>query len=266
MQRTFRQSKAKVKPIAMDFLRWGSSRPQRHDSAKLPEDSKERWFHTPPTVWGFYAFPRGFVCYDLLYVNAPTILYKSNRIHWIKDAEGKKMKYDDDVMYSSYCKNGTKRNAIEMRLRKINGLRTNYTFMLKWGSDGKNSGYAYTYGNPNKFKYSGNIWHHLETFTYTIMEIESENSLRCIDGSQITKTIRIVDETDIIDRSGTWVKTSMRTYRKALKKYNDYLRHYSWRNNRAGYSVLHRRRKYECFAAQSCGEEYAYYEVYIEKV
>lgn len=266
MKRNVRQSKAKVKPITMDFMRWGSSRPQRHDSAKLPEDSEERWFHTPPTVWGVYAFPRGFVCYDLLYVHDPSILYKSNRLHWIKDASGKKMKYDDDDMDSCYCKEGTKRSAFEMRLRKINGLRTNYTYMLKWVNDDKNRGYAYTYGNPNKFKYSGNIWHHLETFTYTIYELESENSLRRIDGSEVTKTIRIVDEADIIDRSGTWVKTSMRTYRKALKKYNDYLRYYSWGNSRTSYTVLHRRSRYKCFAAQSCGEEYAYLEVYIEKL
>ena len=266
MHRTFRQSKAKVKPISMDFLRWGSSRPQRHDSAKLSENSEKRWFHTPPTVWGFYAFPRGFVCWDLLETGNPYRLYKSNRLHWIKDADGKRIKYDYDVMGSFYDNHHHKRGALDIRLRKINGLKSNYAYIREWDSDDKNHGFAYTYGNPNKFKFSGDIWHHLETFTYTVMERESEDGWRLIDGSEVTKKIRIVGESDIIDRSGTWVKTSMRTYRKALKKYNDYLRHYAFINVGASHSVLQRRRKYKCIAGMIGGEEYAYFEVYIEKL
>lgn len=58
MQRTIRRSKVKVKPITMDFVRWGSSRPQRHDSAKLPQDSEERWFHTSNGM-GILCIPPG---------------------------------------------------------------------------------------------------------------------------------------------------------------------------------------------------------------
>lgn len=266
MQRKVRQSKTRVKPVTMDFLRWGSSRPQRHDSAKLPEDSEERWFHTPPVVWGFYAFPRGFLCRRLLAVQDPRRLAKSSRFHWIKDAEGKKVRFDYDYMQFFHGKEDKRRKAGDLRLRKLNGLRTNLTYMMEWEVEDKNQGYAYTYGNPNKFRYSGDIWHHLETYSYVVSQYESECGWSLKEGTDKEKTIRIVDESDIIDRSGTWVKTSMRTYRKALKKYNDYLRHYTWLNRRASDKVLKRRRMYECFANQVDGEERAYFEVYIEKL
>lgn len=145
MQRKVRQSKTRVKPVTMDFLRWGSSRPQRHDSAKLPNDSEEREFFTPPVVWGFYAFPRGFVCQSLLAVRDPRRLTKSNRFHWIKDAEGKKVKYDFDYMHYFYGKFREKREAEDLRLRKFNGLRTNLTFMMEWQVDGEELAYFEVY-------------------------------------------------------------------------------------------------------------------------
>lgn len=263
MQRKIRRSKAKVKPITMDFVRWGSSRPQRHDSAKLPQDSEERWFHTPPTVWGFYAFPRGFVCYDLLYTSNPSRLYKSNRLHWIKDTEGKRVKYDRSDMGAFWGKENQKRK----RLRKINGLKSNNAIMTAWNDDGKNYGYVYTYGNPNKFKYSGNIWHHLEMFTYTVVKYDTDN---CIHNDEKqtrrTKSIRLVDESEIIDRNGTWVKTSMRSYRNALKKYNNYLKYFGWMNVTVSNAIVNRRQKYSCLVEEINGEEYAYFEVYIEKL
>lgn len=145
MLRNVRQSKARVKPVTMDFLRWGASRPQRHDSAKLPDDSEEREFYTPRVVWGFYAFPRGFVCQSLLAVRDPRRLTKSNRFHWIKDAEGKKVKYDFDCMHYFYGKFREKREAEDLRLRKFNGLRTNLTFMMEWQVDGEELAYFEVY-------------------------------------------------------------------------------------------------------------------------
>ena len=45
----------------MDFVRWGAMSPQKHKEARRPEISTTSMFHVAPTVWGIYAFPRGFV-------------------------------------------------------------------------------------------------------------------------------------------------------------------------------------------------------------
>ena len=65
-----------------------------------------------------------------------------------------------------------------------------------------------------------------------------------------SKKNRIVPLPKIIARSGSWVKTSIRDYRKALKKFDEYLRYYRsfehatgnknvcWPVNELGYSDL----------------------------
>ena len=52
---------AKNKKMTMDFIRWGVMGSQKHKEAKQPYDSENRGFHTAPTVWGIYAFPKDFV-------------------------------------------------------------------------------------------------------------------------------------------------------------------------------------------------------------
>ena len=42
----------------MKFIRYGSLVPQYHE---LDDDEGERWFHTAPVEYGFYAFPKGYV-------------------------------------------------------------------------------------------------------------------------------------------------------------------------------------------------------------
>ena len=42
----------------MKFIRYGSLVPQYHE---LDDNEGERWFHTAPVEYGFYAFPKGYV-------------------------------------------------------------------------------------------------------------------------------------------------------------------------------------------------------------
>lgn len=266
MLRTVKQSKTKVKPMLMDFVRYGSLRPQRHDSARLPADHKDRWFHTAPTVWGFYAFPHAYECHYLLIAKNPTRLRMSNRLHWIKDEQGNRVKFDDSFSPEYHGHFSEPRTKQEMRLRKINGLRTNYTYIMKWDVADKNKDYAYTYGLPHKFKYGGDIWHHLECYRYVVYKYDSIYHLPKDCVSRVEKVIRIVEERDIIARSGTWVKTSMRTYRKALKKYTDYLRNYGFLRGITSDTVAERRLKNDCLSTGIDGREKAFFEVYVEKL
>ena len=70
------------KKITMDFVRWGAMSPQKHKEAKQPGISTTSKFHVAPTVWGIYAFPRGFV-FDWLLGMSESDLRQNNRFRWV---------------------------------------------------------------------------------------------------------------------------------------------------------------------------------------
>ena len=90
----------------MDFVRWGARSPQKHKEAKQPEISTISKFHVAPTVWGIYAFPRGFV-YDLLLGISEADLRQTNRFRWVKDGKGHRVTLHDvaDPDYHKYEQN-----------------------------------------------------------------------------------------------------------------------------------------------------------------
>lgn len=208
----------------MDFIRWGAMSPQKHEEAKLPYDSKKRDFYTAPTVWGIYAFPKGFV-YGWLLGMPESDLRKNNRFRWFKDAAGNIVR-ENDITEHIYDDNNRlySENKFKMikRLNKVPKISN-------WDLERDDNGYAkdnarlYWDGQTNRFKYGGEIWHHLELFQYEYCDIKYHFPDKIYP--IYSKKNRIVPLPNIIARSGSWVKTSIRDYRKALKKFDEYLRY-----------------------------------------
>lgn len=247
-----------AKKITMDFVRWGAMSPQKHVEAKLPENSEERWFHTAPTVWGIYAFPRGFVYGWLLGMSAPH-LRETNRVRWVKDAKGHRVREKDIWGIEDEHERKKKIN----RLSRLNHMERNGGWGFAGNKDFKAKDYSCYYwdGPGNKFKYGGDIWHHLEFFYY---EYNDSKYGRWPDPDEcpvISKKIRIVPMQDIIEHSGSWIKTSIRDYRKALKKFNDCREYYE----KLG---IDSNRKNICYISSpdGCDDIKAQMEVFIEKV
>ena len=230
--------KTRSKRVSMHFLRWGTLGPQRHEEAKLPSDSKDRRFHTAPRVWGFYAFSRGFTRLWLLTGGNPSIHKKNGRFHWLKDEHGKKVcaagqdenLFFDDRLYKHEVRKYSKR---EKMLKRINKINCNYVLIETTYEEGGPK--CYYYERPKHFCYAGDLWHHLEFFKYEQCNTDDEN--------WVYKKIRLVPEDEVMDRCGDWVKTSMRTYRRALYKYNNFLRYYT-QNYWCSPKNLERNKKY----------------------
>lgn len=217
---------AKNKKMTMDFIRWGAMSPQKHKEAKMHYNSDERGYHTAPTVWGIYAFPKGFV-YSWLLGAPESDLRQNNRFRWVRDAKGNKVRESEiENEKDELC-----RNQKVLLLRRLNKIPKNGAMDSVRGDDGcRNNGFLYWDGPAKNFKYGGEIWHHLEFFYYNYWD--SKYGYWGIDGPSKEKKIRIVPLTEIIARNGSWVKTSIRDYRKALKKFNDCLQHFhTFRND-----------------------------------
>lgn len=262
MLRKEKPRRTKTKPVNMRFLRWGSSRPQKHDNGRLPSDSEDRNFHTPPTVWGFYAFPRGFVCYWLLGADAEQCR-KTNRFHWIRDEHGKKVENDEKQIEETFMDNPQfsyrrekKYSKREKLLRRINKIRTQHGYFWKNTASHNGKDYLYTYGNPNYFDFSGDIWHHLEYFEYAFIVYNGYDTEKWEQ-----RKIRLVPEEEVLDRCGSWVKTNMRTYRRVLRKYHNMIRFYG-KNYWCSPKILERQKN---FAIGSDWDD-GVFEVYIEKI
>ena len=253
MRQTTRKSKRQPRPVAVDFMRWGALRPQYHEID--PEDCEDRWFHEAPTHWGFYAFPRLHVSFDLLAVSNQSRLYETNRIRWLRDERGQRIPFED-WLGPYFGAMTTKRFH---RICRINGIRYKQPCIMRWREfGGKNSGLAYYWGEPRCFSYSGLVWHHLENFYYTLIDPQ--------DGSNgDIRSIRLVRQADVLDRSGSWVKTTMRVYREALRRHEACVRHYHKAQPTASPAVHERRQRTECSANIEVEAEH-YYEVFIERV
>lgn len=206
----------------MRFERWGSFRPQRHDNGNLPTNSEERRYHTPPQVWGFYAFPRGHVCFWLLGCGDVERLKRNGRLHWVRDENGEKVEVTKDLECFDQCfdyRFGKDYSQREKRLRRINRIRGSHCLIRRTYYEGRKN-YFY-YEKPSFFNYAGDIWHHLELFEYKfIKDIDTK------DETCSVRRIRLVPEEEILDRRGSWIKTSMRTYKKAFDKYRNFEKYY----------------------------------------
>lgn len=247
-----------AKKITMDFVRWGAMSPQKHVEAKLPENSEERYFHTAPTVWGIYAFPQGFVYGWLLGMSVPH-LRQTNRVRWVKDEKGHKVREKD--IYG--IEDEHKRKKRKKQLSHLNhmGSKAYWSFATEKDFKAKDYSCYYWDGPTNKFKYGGDIWHHLEFFHYEYNDAKYGYWTDPDEHPVVLKKIRIVPMQDIIERSGSWIKTSIRDYRKALKKFNDCRRYYEtlWNcNNRKNICRI--------TSPEDCEDIEAQMEVFIEKV
>lgn len=226
----------------MDFVRYGSLVPQKHE---LDKES----FHAAPVEYGFYAFPRGF--------EEPFLLggvgrgnVKNGRYRFLRDDNGKKImaKYSEmfdtdkkcikEPFASIVAKRGATYNTLEPYLLDGDGvLFDRYDLEDLAGGPLADTKLSYVYENkPTKFKYTGNIWHHLDTFKNKIL----------------------VPDAYIIKRSmsESWILTDMKTYEDALKKYTKLIKQ----------SVA---RSYKCSNAQGvpldCFSKDEF-EVFIEKI
>ena len=131
-------------------------------------------------------------------------------------------------------------------------------------------------GPANKFKYGGDIWHHLEFFHYKYNDAKygyypdvnhvyypdfKHGYFLEEDEHLVSKKVRIVPMQAIKERSGSWVKTGIRDYRKALRKFNDCRKRFEAMGKDT-------QRKNICYIAapEGCRDIRAQMEVFIEKV
>ena len=139
-------------------------------------------FHAAPCKKGFYAFPKNYVEKFLLgATNNPN--NTSSKSYWIKDENGNKIPavdYDWDPKTDkiTYSKKFTK-------FLKKQKIKSSNVSSIEDDKDGKH--YMIAYKKPHIFNYDDGIWHH----HYEVLHM-----------------------TPMV---GSWVKTDMETYKKALK-------------------------------------------------
>lgn len=148
------------------------------NSVKHKEHNMKEGYHVAPRVRGIYAFPRG-------YFEAFLVWSQYNE-HWNKillDDEGHKILYED--FYVNWSDDNIKEKYIKM-LKKRHLKRQLISYKID-----DNGTYMIYKMRPKKFTYSGPIWSHL---------------------------VEYIKEEDVMERHGDWVKTSYKTYIKALHK------------------------------------------------
>ena len=194
----------------VSFIRWGSLVPQYH--------SLERnTYHTPPVEYGFYAFPRGYVTKFMIPGSSD---FQNGSIRKVHDDSGKPIVgvYDDfrheGEWHPKWIKFFKTHNLKESQVYVMNVSHFKESEDLEETDDDDNSAapcYLIAENPPRVFEYKGLIWSHLEFF-----EIWRSGDVEWVE---ITKRKRVIDSNDIIKRSGSWVLTDFKTYKRALKKY-----------------------------------------------
>lgn len=207
------------------FIRWGTLSPQEHKEASLSEE--ERTFHTAPVRYGIYAFPKGYIEPFLLGggCNNPD-KRKNGRWFWLRDDEGNKITRDrwyESREGKTFMDDWIIKPEWELLLkkRKIKKKDIDFCFPFKdlpdnddlWKDD---SNHFVIYSpKPKKFNYSGLIWHHLDGYYKTEHPWDPDKNCFSRDTSDFKQ---IVPDKDILGRKGSWIKTTMKVYLKALKK------------------------------------------------
>jgi hypothetical protein len=142
------------------FVRWGglSALRQKH----YETDTEEKTFHNPPVKYGIYALPE----YTIeMFLVAGMLHPHRGRAKWLKDENGEKVvltnddsvydKEQDCVLYIGNVKKQAKKRGI-----KLKTLKTHYI-----DTDDEDRDYMANVSSvfrPKKFKYTGNIWSHLD--------------------------------------------------------------------------------------------------------
>ena len=166
-----------------EFVRFGGLSPVKQKGYTTGDDAG---FHTPPARKGFYAFPKGYIELFLLGGGRadPKNKDSSNRFVYLRDKDGKKIT-NTHSDFEKYLEND---NYWDVKLGLKDGAVPD--------EDGDYAYDDYHHAlvkrvHPKKFKYNGEIWHHLREF---------------------------VPPTETLKEKGEWVKTTMKTYLEAFAK------------------------------------------------
>lgn len=202
-----------------EFFRWGILTARNHPEAALPENCEERSYHTAPVKKGIYAFPKGYIETFLLGLSDSRKNPDGNnngRRYWIRN-ENREILTLKDVYINPYNKIEGIKPEIKGFLKKkgIKSKDLDYIFTgdIENDEDWENpKNFKMTYNTKvHRFKYSGPyIWHHLDSY------------------NDKGTDKNIIKPEDIIDRKGSWVKTTMKVWIKALNKIDTIFRWQSY--------------------------------------
>lgn len=187
------------------FIRYGGLSPLKQDHY-LPDGDPDKTYHNPPRKYGTYAMIKGYE--DLFLLGATnTPNHISGKMKWLKD--GDKL-VEDTRTYDSKSDNICTPPELKRLLKKLkikeNQLRHQRQEKIDCPKDSDCDNcpiksecericdlpfYLTVLKTPRIFSYTGDLWHHLTD---------------------------CVDQVDIIDKSGSWIKTSYNVFIKALDK------------------------------------------------
>jgi hypothetical protein len=192
-------------------------------------------FHAPPARRGIYSFVWPLMEPFLLggdeFINPKKNEGEINRMNYVRDKDGNIID-SNHPEYAELCeKHSGKYWSIGVDLKPSDEV-DGWDVPTRWILMKKIK--------PKTFSYDGDIWHHF---------------------------VEIVDERDVLARQGAWVKTSMETYKKCLRKVFHETTKDHMRDVRA-YQDKEKRNGY-LNNARSSGLRYGVkdmYEVFIEKV
>ena len=170
------------------FIRWGNLNPVKHNEGRLDSESSKRTYHTAPCYKGIYAFPQGYI--------EPFLLggsFANNRCNFLLDENGNKIDSDDFYEFKDDSFDLVIKPEY-LKLIKKKGLRAKdlHIYYEENGEDSTRCYMQYLKNKPKKFRYRGDIWHHLEDY--------------------------VKNKNHIIAKVGTWVKTSYKVYIDALNR------------------------------------------------
>jgi hypothetical protein len=192
----------KIKNIS--FIRFGGLSALKQDH--YITDPEKKTFHNPPVKRGIYAFPEKYIEYFLI-GGTSNPDHISGKAEYVKDDNGEKIKIkNEDCSYDydtdKYIFPKEINRLIKKRGYKQKNLRT---ICISGSEDDASYSYLTHIKKPRIFNYTGEIWSHL---------------------------IDSVEQTEIIEIKGSWVKTTYADYINALNRYM----HISMRELRSKYS------------------------------
>ncbi len=212
----------------MKFIRYGSLVPQYHE---LDDDEGERWFHTAPVEYGFYAFPKGYV-EPFLLGGVGSGSLQNGRRKKLKDSDGrpfigliadfkeevkKPSEWTPGVEYTVWdwkqeWKDYFKKHKIKERdvtLWPEKSRDTEEAEAAEGAMPDRLKYFIVVQNPPIIFEYTGNIWSHIDMYYVRRGDFTSSES----------KEKTIIKDCDILKKSGSWVLTDIKTYKKALETY-----------------------------------------------
>jgi hypothetical protein len=218
----------------MTFKRWGSLAPQEHHRE---HDFYE--YHDAPVKMGIYAFPNKFANYDDVSApclsndtkqyakdeNGKIVMMTKKEFHALEKKQRTRGAWNDDYVVSPKYLRGIYIEDLYLKCDDIDydENKMDYTEAYNaWLEDEKRYSVMIANDRLRTFSYGGNIWHHLEFTNNWHHWIKTDDGIKetmLSDYSYHDKKIkRLVKTEDIIRRSGSWILTDMRTYKKALEK------------------------------------------------